>query len=108
MPWKQNSQPPVRSQRRSPSDPWESMWRQLSALYFPTFILLLPLIFVGCSKPVTVSASLPPAPAFGVASVQPAKVGEPLVLVCAREQAGRLENEAIIGSWERWYERLMS
>jgi hypothetical protein len=108
MTWKQNSLPPVQSPRKSPSDPYLDLWRWLSARYFPTFILLLPLIFVGCSKPVEVSASLPPAPAFGVASVPAPRVGEPLVLVCAREQAGRLENEAVIHSWERWYERLMS
>lgn len=109
MTWKPNSpipQPrPLPPQLRSSSDPWHRMYVRL----FLILTLLLPLMFVGCSAydPVAPVVSLPPPPAFGPSSVPPPRAGEPLVLICAREQAGRLENERVIQSWENWYEGLL-
>ena len=104
MTWKPNSPIPVVNPRKSPSDPW----KLLAARCLAILTLLLPLTLIGCAAPPEhVDASLPPPPQFAPASVPRPRAGEPLVLICAREQAGRLENEAVIHSWERWYQDIM-
>lgn len=100
MSWKPNSPIPQHNPQRPPQDPWMQLYARLRL----GLIALLPMIFVGCSAPQEpLDPSLPPAPGFSAVSVPPQKAGEPLLLICAREQAGRLENEAVIHSWERWY-----
>lgn len=61
----------------------------------------------GCStfaSPVVAPVALPPLPACARAvDVAPPAVGEPLVLIAARERAGRLEANRNIACVSSWY-----